>query len=89
MLILFEDRSASPRPVASYADPQIVVIAVILGARVFSILLAMYRLRSDLLVLLVVVLAEAQCAMMRVVREDHASEYFHDLSVKASRHQTP
>ncbi|EGI58175.1 Transmembrane protease, serine 7 [Acromyrmex echinatior] len=31
----------------------------------------MYRIRGDLLVLLVVVLAEAQCAMIRIIREDH------------------
>lgn len=33
------------------------------------------RLRGDLVVLLVIILAEAQCAMMKIVREDHSSEY--------------
>lgn len=40
----------------------------------------MCRLRGDLVVLLVVVLAEAQCVMMRIVGENHSSEYLFDIA---------
>lgn len=41
----------------------------------------MGRLRGDLVVLLVIVLAEAQCFMMRIVGENHSSEYLFDIAI--------
>lgn len=75
-LILLEDRSASPKPVGLCGS-----INRSYPARIFSISLAMCRLRGNLVVLLVVVLAEAQCVMMRIVGENHSSEYLCNITI--------